>query len=79
MGVGRRCGVMVLVLSPGCHLVVMVARVPRQGSGASIDVVSGGYPRGVVGGSNGAQPLGLGPQLSPDSCHRGLLFVVNGV
>ena len=83
MGVGRisvgeegRCRAMVLVVPPRFRL---VARVPLRGSGAYMGVVSVGYPRGVVGGSEGAQPLGLGPQLSPDSCHRGLLFVVNGV
>ena len=70
---------MVLALPPGCLMVTMVARAPLRGSGASIGVVSGGYPRGVVGGSEGAQPLGLGPQLSPGSFLRKLLFVVNGV
>ena len=83
MGVGRisvgeegRCRAMVLVLPPGF---LLVARAPLRGSGASIGRVSGEYPRGVVGGSEGEQPLGLGPQLSPGSCRRCLLFVVNGV
>ena len=70
---GVRCRAMVIVLPPRF---LLVARAPLRGSGASIGGVSGGYPRGVVGGSEGAQPLGLGPQLSPDSCQRGLPFEV---
>ena len=76
VGEGGRCRAMVFVQPPRFPL---VARDPLRGSVASIGWVSGGYPRGVVGGFEGAQPLGLGPQLSPDSCHRELLFVVNGV
>ena len=57
----------------------MGARAPLRGSGASIGGVTAGYYRGVAGDLEVAQPLGLGPQLSPGSCHRGLLLVVNGV
>ena len=76
VGEGGRCGAMILVLPPRCP---RAARAPLRGSGASIGGVSVGYPRGVVGGSEGAQPLGLGPQLSPDSCQRWLPFAVIGV
>ena len=67
---------MVLVLPPRC---LRVAMAQPRGSGVSIGVESAGYSRGAVDDFAGAQPLGLGPQLSPGSCHRGLLLVVNGV
>ena len=76
VGEGGRCRAMVLVLPLRC---LLVARAPLRGSGASIGEVSAGYSRSAAGGFEGAQPLGLGPQLSPVSCHRGSLFVVNGV
>ena len=83
MGVGRilvgewgRCGAMVLVLPPRCP---RVARAPLRGSVASIGWVSGGYPRGVVGGSEEAQLWGLGPQSSPVSWCRDFPYVVSGV
>ena len=76
VGEGGRCRAMVLVPPPRF---LLVARATLRGSGASIGGVSAGYSRGVAGDLEGAQPLGLGPQLSPGSCHRELLFVVNGV
>ena len=76
VGEGGLYGAMVLVLPPRCP---RVARAQLLGSVASIGGVSGGYPRGVIGASDGAQPLRLEPQLSPGSFLRMLLFVVNGV
>ena len=53
---------MVIALPPGCLLVTMVDRVPLLGSGAYIGWVIEGYSRGVGGGLEGPQPLGLGPR-----------------
>ena len=57
----------------------MVARAPLRGSVGSIGEVSEECSRGAVGGFDGAQPLGLGPQSLPASCQRGSLFVVSEV
>ena len=76
VGEGGRCRAVVLVLLPRF---LLVARAPLRGSGASFGGVSAGFSRGVAGDLEVAQPLGLGPQLSPGSFLRGLLFVVNGV
>ena len=76
VGEGGRCGAMVLVLPPRC---LLVARAPLRGSVASIGVVSAGYLCGAAGGFEWAQLLSLGPRSSPDSCHWGSFFVVNGV
>ena len=79
VGKGVQSREMGLALSPGCLLVTMVARAPLRGSGVSTGGVSAECSRGAAGGSEVAQPLGLGPQSSPVSWHLGSLFVVNGV
>ena len=68
-----------LVMSSGYLSVTMVARAPLLGSGVSTGGVSAECSRGAVGGFEGAQPLGLGPQSSPVSWYRGFPYVVNGV
>ena len=67
------------VLSSGCPLVAMGARVPLRGSGMSTGGVSAGYSRGAVGGFEVAQLLSLGPRLPPVACRWESLFVVSGV
>ena len=56
-----------LVISSGYLSATMVTRAPLRGSGVSTGGVSAECSRGAVGVFEVAQPLGLGPQLSPVS------------
>ena len=67
VGKGIQSRERVLVLSPGCLLVTMVARAPLKCSGASMGAVSEECSRGAAGGFELAQQLGLEPQSSPVS------------